>query len=222
MTPISILKRCMPRLGGQIRNFRTLAIEYGQWRSIKQQAAVDAVASPIPWYTYPAIEYLASFDFQDKTVFEFGSGNSSKYWASRAQSVISVEDDKAWYEQVSNEKSANQTILHHADEQGYAQALPAQGRQFDIIIIDGKWRMSCTKAAVNHLKEGGLIILDNSDRAGEKECSAFLRQQGFYQIDFTGFGPINNYCWSTSIFIKAATSMQNGFDGPNPICGLGN
>ena len=35
---------------------------------------------------------------------------------------------------------------------------------FDIILIDGRARPSCIKHAVKKIKEGGILILDNSDR----------------------------------------------------------
>jgi len=60
-----------------IRNFRTLAFDYNQLTSIKKRSCIDKNKNPIPWYTYPAIEYLNNLDFTDKNVFEYGSGNSS-------------------------------------------------------------------------------------------------------------------------------------------------
>ena len=35
---------------------------YGYGRAIIENAPVDAKGSPQPWYTYPMIEYLESFD----------------------------------------------------------------------------------------------------------------------------------------------------------------
>src|SRR5688572_10403591 len=48
---------------------------------------------PIPWYTYPAIEFIRQLDFSQSTVFEYGSGNSTMFWAASAARVISVEED---------------------------------------------------------------------------------------------------------------------------------
>ncbi|GAB1232709.1 hypothetical protein UT4_11750 [Ferrigenium sp. UT4] len=204
------------------QNFFLLAFGLGQWRSVKEKMAVDANGAPIPWYTYPAIEYLNSFNFKDCDVFEFGSGNSSLYWAGRARSVCSVEDNQEWFQVVSQRKLANQTVIHRADEIGYVKSLPEQAKQFEIIVVDGNWRKGCVVEATHCLKEGGMIVLDNSDRMIEKECGKLLREQGFIQMDFSGFGPINGYCWSTSIFMKTPTLLQRNFAGPTPIGGLGN
>ncbi|MBI5007631.1 MAG: SAM-dependent methyltransferase [Nitrosomonadales bacterium] len=214
--------RYFPNLAVMERNFSTLACDLGQWRSVKAKMAVDANGAELPWYTYPAIEYLTSFDFRDCDVFEFGSGNSSLFWSERARSVFSVEDNLEWHEAVNRKKRKNQTLIHRKDESGYVNSLAEQDRSFEIIVIDGKWRMQCAEMAIRHLKDGGMIVLDNSDRTIEKKCGEFLREQGLVQIDFSGFGPINGYCWSTSIFIKTPFLLQRNFAGPAPIGGLKN
>jgi hypothetical protein len=93
---------CLQRMRKQIENFRILACDYGQWSTIRSWNSVDKFGNPIPWYTYPATEYLSHLDFSRLTVFEYGSGNSTLWWAKRAKSVFSVEDDKDWFEKISN------------------------------------------------------------------------------------------------------------------------
>lgn len=219
---VRLVERLLPSVAVMKRNFCTLGFQYGQWRSVRERMAVDANGTPIPWYTYPAIEYLTSFDFRDCDVFEFGSGNSSLFWATRARSVVSVEDNQAWFEVVNHRKQQNQLVIHCADETGYVKALPEQGKLFEIVVIDGNWRKSCTVEAINCLKDDGMIVLDNSDRILEKECGSLLREKGFIQMDFSGFGPINGYCWSTSVFMKNSKLLQRNFAGPTPIGGLKN
>jgi hypothetical protein len=75
---------------------RVLWRDYAHVQSVKSQRAVDADGNPLPWYTYPAIEYLRQLDFSDKTVFEYGSGMSTVFWAGKAKHVVSVEDDEQW------------------------------------------------------------------------------------------------------------------------------
>lgn len=216
----SLLEKVFPNLRVMKKNFSLLAFGLGQWRSVKERMAVDASGEPIPWYTYPAIEYLSSFNFKSCDVFEFGSGNSSLYWAGRAQSVCSVEDNQEWFEVVSKTKRNNQVILHRDDEASYVNSILEQGKLFEIIVVDGNWRYECVVEAIKSLKDGGMIVLDNSDRKIEKECAKIIRAQGFIQIDFSGFGPINNYSWTTSVFINTPTLLQQDFAGPTPIGGL--
>ena len=65
-------------------------------RTIDEKVCVDRDGNPLPWYTYPAIEYLSQFDYGEKTIFEFGCGYSSLFWAERAAKVISIEDNPEW------------------------------------------------------------------------------------------------------------------------------
>lgn len=184
--------------------FRALASQYGQYKTIKNSLSLDANGSKIPWYTYPAIEYLSNIDFSTKSILEYGSGNSSEYWAERAKDIVSIESDKDWYEKVSSRLKFNQTVLLKKDADEYENSIKAFGRKFDVIIIDGIRRSECTKVIGSYLNvespEGGLVILDNSD--WYKNSSKYLRNQlDLIEIDFHGFGPINNYTWTTSMFL---------------------
>ena len=53
----------------------------------------------------------------------------------------------------------------------------------------------------DHLSDSGMVILDNSD--WYSNTSKYLRDSlNLLQVDFHGFGPINDYTWTTSIFFK--------------------
>ena len=45
--------------------------------SIYTHLLVNENNEPIPWFTYPSIQYLDQLDLSEKTIFEWGSGNSS-------------------------------------------------------------------------------------------------------------------------------------------------
>src|SRR4051812_47679468 len=91
----------------QLQNALSLARVYGQYRSMKSLQSVDGAGIPIPWYTYPATEYLGSLDLSDATVFEYGSGNSSLWWSRRVRSIIAIENDKEWFDLVSRSELAS-------------------------------------------------------------------------------------------------------------------
>lgn len=202
-----------------MRGCKILSLQYGYWRSIRTQTPVSAQGLPLPWYTYPCIEYLKSFDASEFDVFEFGAGNSSLYWAARARSVTSVEHDADWRASVASKAFSNQKILHCPTEQDYVGALASSARKFHVIVVDGKWRLQCVRQALAHVVPGGLILLDNSDRF--PHACGVLRSAGFFQVDFSGPGPINPYFWTTSIFIRAESALQEHFMDPSPTGGLG-
>jgi hypothetical protein len=63
------------------RAARILCFSYGHLNSVSKKRSIDAKGEPIPWYTYPAIEYIKQLDFSDKSVFEYGAGNSTVLWS---------------------------------------------------------------------------------------------------------------------------------------------
>ena len=80
--------------------------------------------------------------------------------------------------------------------------------KFDIIIIDGVFRQDCAMEVEKNLNlESGIVILDNSDWYAE--TAKFLRSSmDMIQVDFHGFGPINNYTWTTSLFFTRGVMMN--------------
>lgn len=182
----------------------------GGHESSARRLPVDAFRRPLPWYTYPAIEFLEQLDFSGCSVFEYGSGNGSKYWSQRARTVTSVESDPRWHESGARELAANQSLLLEEDKTEYVSALHRAGSDFDIIVIDGAYRYNCAIEAVKRLKDGGLIVLDNSDWF--PNTAKVLREDGFTQVDFAGAGPINSYAWCTSMYFKCHLSIPRKDD----------
>ena len=71
----------------------------GWLRSVQLREAVD-LDGPIPWLTYPAIDFLAGLSRPTWSVFEYGAGSSTLWWEKRVARLVSVEHDAAWAEQV--------------------------------------------------------------------------------------------------------------------------
>jgi hypothetical protein len=174
--------------------------DYGHHQSVLLGKPVDSDLNPIPWYTYPAIEYLKQFDFSDQNIFEYGSGNSSIFWASLAKSVTSVERDASWFEVISKSKSSNLNISLKEQKSEYVNFIESGNILYDLIVIDGAYRYECAKVAVKYLSDDGFIVVDNSERY-PKLCSD-IRNNNLIQVDFFGFGPINYYTWTTSLFFQ--------------------
>lgn len=180
--------------------------DYGHRRSVQENLCVDRNGAPIPWYTYPAIEYLRQLDTRDKTVFEYGLGYSSLFWADKCRRVVSVDNNRAWHETVRRLKRDHQTIFLAETETDYVQTLFRDNARYDILIVDGDYRLACAKAALERLAPGGFVILDNSD--WYPKTAQYLREAGLIQIDFTGLGPINYYTWCTSLFLSREVSLK--------------
>lgn len=88
----------------------------GWWSSLETRQACDT-SGPCPWFTYSATRYLAGIVRPSYRVFEYGSGNSSRWWASRAAEVVSVEHDPLWAEHLRSDKPQNVVVVEkHMDE----------------------------------------------------------------------------------------------------------
>ncbi|MBC7331543.1 MAG: SAM-dependent methyltransferase [Synergistetes bacterium] len=191
----------------QINNFRILAFQYAQLETIKQKRCIDEKGNPIPWYTYPALDFLKAFDFGKKVVFEYGGGSSTLWWAERAERVVTVEHDKSWYYKLKESASSftNVEIALKEKEEEYVNYILEQSSAFDIVVVDGRWRGKCARVLGGKLNkasdEGYMVILDNSD--WYPGISRYLREElDLIGVDFTGFGPINGYIWTTSVFLS--------------------
>ena len=120
-------------------NIRILGERLGQIRSITEGRPVDALGQPIPWYTYPAIEYVERLALKGKRIFEFGCGHSTRYWCRRGASVTAVEHSREWFEEVTA-FAGGANLLFRDERDSYVAALREAGVSFDVIVIDGVWR----------------------------------------------------------------------------------
>jgi methyltransferase family protein len=204
------------------RLLRILTVEYGYLRSVAAEMPLDGRLAPLPWYTYPAIEYLKQLDFHDKRVFEYGCGQSTLFWGQRAARVVSVEHDAAWYRRVREHLPETCELLLESDPEAYPRAIERFPDGFDVIVIDGlvtgRTRLKCAAIAARRLRPGGMIILDNSDWL--PESSRRLREDGLIEVDMTGFAPINDYTCTTSFYFDRRFAFEPLEDRqPNPGIG---
>ena len=197
-SPFARARRLRRALKNSWGNLKILAFGYGQFKTMLEWAAVDASGNPIPWFTYPAIEYLRQLDLSDARVFEYGSGNSSIYWATRCRQLVTVEDDAEWAEAMRPRLPGSVNYLVRSGED-YPRAILETDDRYDIIVVDGSRRKSCARFALERLSDTGFIIVDNSDWM--PNTTALLRESGLIQVDMSGFGPINGYTLTTSFFL---------------------
>jgi len=184
----------------QAINFKILSSDYGQWRTIKSYDALNVDGDPIPWYTYPALEYLGHLDLSRFRVFEYGSGNSTLWWAKRVRHITSVEDSEIWHKKISEKIAISFKNTAYILEKDQMKYVSLATDSFDIFVVDGKFRRACIDHVLG-LRTGLLLILDNADWYPQS-VEYIKRKLGWMQVDFHGFGPINNYTWTSTIFIN--------------------
>lgn len=195
----------------------TLA-RYGYDLSCAMQRPIASNGAPIPWYTYPAVEYFDQLDAKGLNIFEYSSGNSSLYWAQKGANVYSVEHNAEWFEEMSQKSSSLKALTLATDRGSYATTITKYNVNFDIIIIDGAWRNDCAREALKRCEKETLVLLDNSD--WYTDVASIFRESGFFQVDWNGFGPINPYSWTTSLFLPLKSPLTARMNMPVPIGGI--
>jgi hypothetical protein len=175
---------------------------------------VDSSGNAIPWFTYPAIEFLESVVKKDWKVFEWGSGNSTIWWSKNCSMVRSAENNPSWCAEVRSKLSKNAEVMLCEEKEAYVNAINNfPGLFFDVVVIDGEHRNDCAYACIESLSGDGIIVFDNSDRSEYDESINFLQSNGFKRIDFWGLIPSYVYRNCTSIFFR---NIENIFPSTLP------
>lgn len=178
--------------------------EIGWFKAFETKSAVDEKGNPIPWVTYSFIDFIKERISKAHSVFEFGSGNSTLFYAAHAGKVISVEHDEEWYRKMERLKIGNSELIYKTLEIGgeYCRAPLNLSQKFDIIIIDGRDRVNCCKNCLNALSDSGVLVLDDSEREEYAQGIIFLQEQGFKHLSFSGISPGLFYRKATSVFYR--------------------
>ena len=175
----------------------------GHFRSCLKTRAVDQKGQPLPWYTYPAIDAVRFKDFSGRNVLEFGGGQSTRWWAQRADRVVTIEPDGNWAADLRDTIGPNVDV-HHVpvnretrDTSGILAAIEASGlEQFDVIVVDGHLRKEAALLTMDMLTEDGVMIFDNSQSYFFHEITEEL---GCQRVDFHG--------WLPAVYTQGCTSF---------------
>lgn len=184
--------------------------EVGWFESFSKNRSIDKDFNPIPWFTYPSIDFLAPRLNKSIKMLEFGSGNSTIYFASKVSKVYSVEHNKIWFDIVSKSRPANAEILLSESDgvDDYISLIEKLDLKFDIIVIDGLHRNECMISSINLLSQNAVVILDDSERDEYQKGIGFLLSKDFRKLDFWGIAPTVLFKKCTSIFYKSNNSLE--------------
>jgi hypothetical protein len=177
---------------------------------------------PVPWMTYPFVDFMKNLNLSQKNIFEYGSGYSTVFWAKCSSKVVSVENDKFWFKELTNSISSNVNLLLRDNKESFINAINETNDMWDIIILDGYgFRYECALESVSKLKPGGMIILDDSDNIQYKRICDFLKNNDLIQIDFIGLKPGSDNIVATSAFLKRDYNFGSRFDHVQPKIFIG-
>ena len=221
-----LLKRPEPTLQGDVvRWLHSLFAIY----DIEAMVKLD-----LPWWTLRATALVDRF-LAGRTapqVFEYGSGASTVFLAKRAEIVVSAEHDPKWHALVTEKVASHANVLatlveappaepdcvhwsrHPAwsgrDFRDYVHAIDRFAGQFDLIVIDGRCRAHCLKAALRRVKPDGLILFDN---AGRRRYRAALETCALTKLKTSGLTACLPYPDATVLLAPDPKVLQNLVEG---------
>lgn len=190
--------------------FEGYLAETGWLNSFRLQMPVDNQNKPLPWVTYPFIDFISTRLRPDFDVFEFGSGNSTLFYSQLVKHVYALENDKNWYSKIekslpNNAKLIYQEMITGGDYSRYASSLDTK---FDMIIVDGRDRVNCCIHSLKALREGGVVVLDDSERLEYKPALEFFKENSYKEIQFWGMAPGVKVKKCTTVFYKDYNCLE--------------
>ena len=188
--------------------------------------SADLVRLDMPWWTFSAIDavnsFLASRNHKAR-VYEFGAGASTVWLAKRSGSVDSVEHDAPFAQtmggifgaypniavRVVEPVAASAFSKARSNRKGYTQcsfdqyvsSIDRVDGTFDLIVIDGRARVSCLAKSVRRLSPGGMILFDNSNRPEYRQA---INSCGLQERVTRGLAPALPFPSQTSILTQRA------------------
>jgi hypothetical protein len=159
----------------------------GEWRYFD-----EALQMPYPWYTKPALTVLDRMVLNRKRIFEFGAGDSTLWFREKGAQVWSVDNNMEWATKINCD--------FQAFYNEYVSTIDRAG-EFNIICVDGVWRDECVIRGWDHLKKGGLMIVDNYKQASV-EMHWPKTEELIKGKNYTIHKEPDHYDWQTLMIIK--------------------
>jgi hypothetical protein len=133
---------------------------------------------PRPWITQHAHDLLDQWLRPTDVGIEFGAGGTTTFFARRVGRVHSVEGFDHWHaplaarlrdegvRNVSLVLASSEVLGYQSDAHrtAYVEAHPhLEPGSLDFAFVDGEYRDACALRAIELLRPGGLLVLDNAE-----------------------------------------------------------
>lgn len=166
-----------------------------------------------------ALDWIEKTIKPDMIIFEYGSGASTLYFSSRAEKVISVVHNLQKYRKMHEMLGSNafdNLVEPFKDPKPFPYSHESYGstdnnfsehnfkeyvnyiknyryKIFDMVFINGRSRASCIRATLPHIKSGGYLILNDSERYEyQNAIELFLKE---YPLQEFGGGTRKTGVW---------------------------
>ena len=109
----------------------------------------------LPNFTRKCVEWLIGLtpSLKNFSVYEYGAEVALSWWIKHANTYTGI---------TTNEQVGKLLDCYYKwDQDGYVNHITEENTQYDIIIINGKWRDECIVPELQRIKKGGYIIINN-------------------------------------------------------------
>lgn len=176
----------------------------GWLNTLKRGYPCDKDGDYLPWMNYSIIAFLDQRLNKNLSLFEYGSGFSTMFYAKRVQQVTSLEYDQNWLTRIKNSVPDNATLVYQANDIDgeYCRAIQLENKKYDVVIVDGRDRVNCVKQGLANLSEQGVLILDDSYREKYQVAKKIAADMGYKALDFVGMKPGKYAADQSTLFYK--------------------
>ncbi|MBT8422035.1 MAG: hypothetical protein KJP03_02860 [Gammaproteobacteria bacterium] len=197
---LAVFAKCL----GLMYSKRSMLKQLGYIESVKERRPCRKDGSPIPWMNYNIISFLEDRLNADMVMFEYGSGNSTQFYAQHVKELYSLEKSQEWYDYNVANVPDHVTMMYAETNTGkdYAGMIGLADRQFNVVVIDAADRIDCVAASVGCLTDDGVIILDDSSDTRYQRTFESMKDKGFRRLDFEGLKPAGIRAYRSSVFYR--------------------
>jgi predicted O-methyltransferase YrrM len=140
--------------------------------SLARVRAFELAHPDAPWLTPQCVAILESTLRPTDRGLEYGSGRSTRWFAQRIAHLVSVETDPGWYHKTRQLLVAAGVIdrvdyrFASADDRAACVGTvdDLADSSLDFALVDGAYRDGVALRAVEVLRPGALLVLDNANR----------------------------------------------------------
>jgi len=181
----------------------------GFLRSHQLIAPVDARDQPLPWLNYSLIQLLEERLTKDLRVFEYGAGYSTFWFAKRVKEVVALEYDRRWEQQVRDLLKGKDNVELRFQEVGpeYTQMAAQDALGYDLILVDGRERVACLEKALEGLRPGGVILLDDTEREEYRPAFSLAQKAGYRALTISGLKPFSFGREQSTLFYREGNCL---------------
>ncbi len=125
--------------------------------------------------------------------FEYGCGGSTMFFSKLFKKYVSVDHMRSWYDIIKPHVPENVTLKLREPtgaivspfgpgipeaQQDYINAINETPEIYNVILVDGRCRVECAKAAMKNMNEQSVLFVHDYERTKYHSIEKFLKLRG--------------------------------------------